>query len=345
MRFLIFFVGLFMPGYALSLGLINNFVHNTSVGEILYLNSFFFFLLLPVIVLEGIHLQKIFNSASLVIILITTTSYLILLYNPNTFGRLYSYLVIDKSVAVYALRNYGGFTLLMMFYKTSPLLMFPLSYYLFKILIEKKKKRLFLNILILIAIVITLFISGTRANILSLGLIIFFYFLFYIYRKSKPLFLVTGFGFALLFVFAASLLGNVLLSRSEVSNMVKFGHLISYVEHFSTNWSILFFGQGLGSRFYSSGFQSLTSVTELTYFELVRVWGFPITLMFVAILLIPLVVELKSRRISHLFIAYIAYLFIAGTNPLLLSSTGMLVLVYVFSEMYFKKQDKYINDR
>lgn len=334
MRFPLFFVGLIMPGYALSLGLIKSFVQNIPMGEILYLNSFFFFLLLPVIMLERIHLKKIFNSASLAVVLITGISYLILLYNPNTFGSLYTYLVTDKNVAMYALRNYGGFTLLMLFYKTSSLLVFPLSFYLFTILIEKKRHHLFLNISILVAIIVTLFISGTRANILSLCLIIFFYFLFYVYKKSKPIFFLTGFAFILLFVFVASFLNDTLLNKSEVSNMVKFGHLISYIQHFSTNWGVYIWGQGFGSNFYSSGVNSMVSITELTYLELIRVWGLPLTLVFVAILFLPLYVELKSGRISHLFIAYLAFLFIAGTNPMLLSSTGMLVLVYVFSEMY-----------
>lgn len=337
LSFILIFVCFFMPLYAISVGLVKSFIQNTSLGEIVYLNSFFFFLLLLIIVIEKIELTRIFNNSSLIIVLITSISYSILVYNPNTFGLLYDYFVVDKNVAVYAIRKFGDYTLLQMFYKTSPLLIFPLSYFLYKLLIQQNRKHLVFNIITLIAIGITLFLSGTRANILSLALIILYYILFYAYKKSKPIFLIVGLVYLLFVFYSASVLGGILLSKSETSNMVKFGHVISYIEHFSNYVGVLFFGQGLGGTFYSSGIHSIVSVTELTYFEIIRIWGLPITIIFGGILLLPIYNELKNERITHIFIAYIAYLLVAGTNPLLLSSTGMLVLVYVFSEIYKSK--------
>lgn len=332
--FIIIFVCVFMPFYSISIGLINHYLQNTSFGEIVYFNSFFFFLLILITANEKIELTKIFNYSTLLIILITIVSYSILIYNPNTFGLLYDYFVVNKRVAIYGLRNYGDYTLLMMFYKTSPLLVFPLSYYLNQLLISQDKKHVLIKSLFLIAIAITLFLSGTRANLLSLLLIVLFYIFYFAYKQSKPLFLILGFALLLIATYGLSTLGGILLSTSETSNMIKFGHVISYIEHFSNHIGVLIFGQGLGSTFYSSGVNSIVSITELTYFELIRIWGLPITLIFCGILIIPLYKEIKERKMSHLFIAYLAYLFIAGTNPLLLSSTGMLVLVYVFSKTY-----------
>jgi len=333
--FAVTFIGFFMPFYALSVGLFNNFATNSSMANLVYLNSFFFFFLLLVIVTENIQLRPVLNVSAILLVVVTAFSYLLPLFNPGFFAKLYAFFVMEKEVAVYALRNYGGFTLLMVFYKTSPILVFPLAYSLHRVLILTTKKNKAGHIVFILALCTTLFLSGTRANILSMGLIVLFYILFYAYKNSKPIALLVAFIYLAGFFYGANILAEVFLNRSEVSNQVKLGHLFSYIEHFSDHLGILIFGQGIGSTMYTSGINSVVSVTELTYFELVRVWGIPVSIVFGLILLLPVYHEIKNRSISHLFIAYIAYLFIAGTNPLLLSSTGMLVLVYVFSQTFF----------
>jgi hypothetical protein len=332
--FAVAFIGFFMPFYAISVGLIKNFAGNSTMAELVYLNSFFFFFLLVIIVTENIQLRPVLNVSAILLVAMTAFSYFLPLINPGLFAKLYAFFVMEKEVAVYALRNYGGFTLLMVFYKTSPILVFPLAYYLHRLLILKIKKNRGAQIVFILALCTTLFLSGTRANILSMTFILLFYLLFYAYKNSKPLALLVAFIYLAAFFYGANLLAEVFLNRSEISNQVKLGHLFSYIEHFSNHVGILLFGQGIGSTMYTTGINSVVSVTELTYFELIRVWGIPVSIVFGLILLIPIFYEIKSGSVSHLFIAYLAYLFIAGTNPLLLSSTGMLVLVYVFSQTY-----------
>ncbi len=328
------FVGFFMPFYALSVGLIKNFANNSTMAELVYLNSFFFFFLVMVIVTENIQLRPILNISALLLIVITVFSYILPLINPDLFAKLYAFFVMEKDVAVYALRNYGSFTLLMVFYKTSPILVFPLAWYLHRLLILKIKKNRAGQILFILAIAATLFLSGTRANILSMGLIVLFYLFFYTYKTSKPFALLVAFIYLVGSFYGANMMVEFFLNRSEISNQIKLGHLFSYIQHFSNQTDILLFGQGIGSTMYTTGINRIVSVTELTYFELIRVWGLPVSIIFVFILFIPIYYEIKSGSISYLFIAYLAYLFIAGTNPLLLSSTGMLVLVYVFSQTF-----------
>lgn len=334
---LVTFISFLMPLYALSVGLLNNFLNNTSVGTIVYFNSFFFFTLLLVVVNEKIELTKIFNNSALIIVFITIGLYGVMFFNPNYFIRLYQYFVIDKQVAVFALRNYGGYPILQMFYKTSPLLVFPLSYYLFEVLINNNNNKLVLKLIILLSIVLTLFLSGTRANIVSLTLIILFYLGYFFYKKSKILFAILVGFYILLAAFGISAIGGFLLNPKEVSNLVKFEYILSYTEHFSDHPGELLFGQGLGGVFYSSGMDKILDWTELTYFELIRIWGFPITIVFIIVLMLPIFDQIRSRNIDHFFISYLAYLFIAGTNPLLLNSTGMIVLVYVFSNTMHRK--------
>ena len=183
--FILLFIAFFMPFYQLSTGLLNSIFHNVPVGKPVYFNSFFFFILFVVTVKEKMQLTNIFNYSSLIIVLMTLGLYLILIFKTSLFGDMYRYFVMDKHVVIYALRDYGKITLLMIFYKTSPLLVFPLSWYLYRILIEKQKKGLALNIFLLLLIALTLFFSGTRANLISLVLIIVFYLSFTLYNKSR----------------------------------------------------------------------------------------------------------------------------------------------------------------
>jgi hypothetical protein len=329
--FILLFISFFMPFYELSVGLINSAIHNIPVGNMVYFNSFFFFVIILVTVSEKMNLTAVFNYSSLSIVVMTLGLFLVLIFNTRLFSDMYRYFVTDKHVVVYALRDYGKITLLMIFYKTSPLLVFPLSYYLYQLLIVGQKKKVFINILLLLLVSLTLYFSGTRANMLSLILIILFYIGFYLYRRSKVWFVWAVALGVLVALFMLPSITAIFLNKQETSNAVKFGYLASYSGYFDHHLLSLLLGQGVGGMFYASGLHRFIDVSELTYLELIRVWGVPVSLMFIGILTLPLLAELRTKKITHLFIAYLAYLFISGTNPLLLSSTGMLVLVYVFT--------------
>ena len=332
--FILLFISFFMPFYELSIGLINSTIHNVPVGKLVYFNSFFFFVIILVTVSEKMNLTAMFNYSSLTIVLMTLGLYLILIFNTRMFGEMYKYFVMDKQVVVYALRDYGKTTLLMIFYKTSPLLVFPLSWYLYKVLIEKQRKALFVNILLLVLTSLTLYFSGTRANLASLVLIVVFYFGYFLFKKSKIWFVWALALAVLVALFMLPSVAGLLFSKQEASNAIKFGYLSSYANYFDHHLLSLLFGQGIGGTFYASGLHRFIDVSELTYIELIRIWGIPLSVIFIGILMVPLFAELRSGKITHLFIAYLAYLFISGTNPLLLSSTGMLVLVYVFTNTF-----------
>ncbi len=332
--YIILFVSFFMPFYALSMGLINNFLQNTDLQAIVYFNSFFFFLLIFIIYDTGFDLTKVINRSTLLIIVITLGIYCFFILQPSMYLVLTKYLVIDKNIAVFGLRKYGPITMLMIYFRTSPLLVFPLAYFLQRILMDKTSKARFIHYFILIAITVTLFLSGTRANLVSLLFIILFYVCLWTFKKSKPAFILLTIVLSLVFIYEVSTILTILFDKSEISNSVKLGHFESYLEYFSENGLQLFFGQGFGGAFYSSGFNKLTTVTELTYLETIRVWGLPITFIFILILILPIIKDIRDKNFSSVSVAYIAYLFIAGTNPFLFSSTGMMVLVYVFSRSF-----------
>lgn len=331
---IIFFVSFFMPFYALSIGLIDKLLNNTDLQTIVYFNSFFFFLLIVIIYDKGYDLTKIINRSTLTIIVITIGTYCFFLLEPATYLFLTKYLVIDKGIAVFGIREYGPISIIMIYFRTSPLLVFPLAYFLQRLLIENNGKASFKQYFILFSIIFTLALSGTRANLLSLILIIVFYVGLWAYRKSKAGFILLTIVLLIVGVYELSYVFSILFDKTEISNSVKLGHFESYLDYFSENRLQLIFGQGFGGSFYSSGFNKFTNVTELTYFELIRVWGMPITFIFIFVLIFPIIKNIRDKNFSSVSIAYLAYLFIAGTNPFLLSSTGMMVLVYVFSRSF-----------
>ena len=197
-------------------------------------------------------------------------------------------------------------------------------------------KRNLIDFLLVIFLLHLFLISGTRSTTL-LPLLLFVAILF-VYCRNKRFFNYVFYPAALLAVLAiVFILFKLLMEKSEASNLVKYAHLTSYLGLFERNPSYILFGQGPATYFYSEGFRHMTNITEWTYIELIRCYGlFSIVILYIIIK--PLFVLFKRINRSDVVIAfilgYLLYLVIAGTNPLFLSSTGMLVVLTVYSFLY-----------
>ena len=174
--------------------------------------------------------------------------------------------------------------------------------------------------------------SGTRTTMLVpffiIGITI--YTTFKDNPKAKlffyPILLIGGIMFLYLIFLLAS-------DTHEASNLVKYGHIASYTELFENNPIYLLTGQGPGAYFYSEGFGKYVLQTEWTYLELVR-WFGVFSILIVGVFFWPLITFWKYRSDNLTFSllgAYLAYLIIAGTNPLMSSSTGMMALIIAYS--------------
>ncbi len=262
--------------------------------------------------------------------LIIIPIYILITINPNNILEINNYVTI-KDVAKFSHRGYYGYEVLMLFYRTSPLLVFPLAYYCSQFFFNKRRKLL--NFIIILCFFFTLFLSGTRANILSdVLIVVYFIFDFLIKKRNKAPLIFTS----ILFLFILfSFIGTLSFRETDPSTEIKSGHLNSYMKLFEENPQYLLWGSGLGSKFYSSGNDSNVSQTELTYFDLIRWFGFPIALILLFLIFYPVIYLYNNNRINTknkpLILAYFAYLFIVGTNPLLVSSTGMLAIVTMYS--------------
>ncbi|MBQ8542946.1 MAG: ligase [Bacteroidaceae bacterium] len=194
-------------------------------------------------------------------------------------------------------------------------------------------KRTFVDILLVLLLLHLFLISGTRSTTL-LPLLLFVAILF-VFCRNRRYFNYFFYPAAFIAVLAiAVILFKLLMEKSEASNLVKYAHITSYLELFERNPLFLLFGQGPATYFYSEGFRHMTNITEWTYLELLRCYGiFSAVILYVIIK--PLVLMFKYINTQEVVIAfilgYMLYLVIAGTNPLFLSSTGMLVVLSAYS--------------
>lgn len=139
--------------------------------------------------------------------------------------------------------------------------------------------------------------------------------------------------FVLAIAFVTVLLAAI-METDELSNTIKYGHLDSYAALFDENPLFLIFGQGPGATFYSEGFGEVVVRTEWSYLDLIRNYGV-FSLIIVFVFAKPIFSFWKYRKQDDfnycMFWSYLVYLLIAGTNPLLMSSTGMIVLLMAYS--------------
>ena len=233
-----------------------------------------------------------------------------------------------KSTVFMSRRTFFGIEVFQLFYKTSPLAIFTLSFSLYKYLETKRAKYLIHSIFFSLF----LLASGTRANIFSLLLIVFLSILVYAFYHNKKIIFILLSTFVIIgFLFATY---KLLTESGEASLTEKTLHMKSYLYLFSQNpIKYLLIGEGPGSLFYSLGNNRLQPQTELCYFDLIRNYGLILTCGIILIYLYSLFLvktKLKGAFGTTLSFGYIAFLFICGTNPFLVSSTGFIVLILMF---------------
>ena len=152
-----------------------------------------------------------------------------------------------------------------------------------------------------------------------------------------PLVFFVAIAFIVVLVAAAT-------ETTEYSNVVKYGHLASYLNLFDENPIYMLFGQGPGTSFFSEGFNQIVYKTEWSYLELIRSFGI-FSLGIVFVFFKPLLTFWRGRNDDDftycMFWAYLSYLLIAGTNPLIMSSTGMITLLMAYSYEDKFKNKKY----
>ena len=282
-----------------------------------------------------------FVRRSLVPTLLTTTLLLVLfgftLQSPVYERAIFYFVKAHDNFIMMTHRHILGFTFFGMYYKTLICMAFS-AFLLYYRTLHGIGNR-WVNVLLALIVTCAFLVSGTRASMLLpfslLGISIFNtvsqgrrakYFIY-------PLLVLIGCAFLFLIFLLVT-------EKGEASNAIKFGHLPSYWQLFNDHPEYLLIGQGPATSFYTEGFHEMTLQTEWTYLELLRNYGL-LSLPILGVFAYPLVRLYRYRHdpfTQGVFFTYVVYLLIAGTNPLLLSSTGMLMILSAYS--YCEQVDK-----
>lgn len=221
-----------------------------------------------------------------------------------------------------AMIGYGtSITGIILFFKTTPLLLLLQNDYL-------KNGKYFRGFVVCIAMIL----SGTRANMLVSVFLIFAHFIFAEKNKNaKRIFCIIAVVVVLLVARRVFALVKELFDAKSGGDDVRSGHLRGILAFWKQNPISLFFGAGFSSEFFSYGTNSYLSNVELSYWNLCRQVGFIMFIILMAMYLYPLarLLKYKKKYLSEIF-AYAGFLIIAYTNPFLYSTTGMIILLYMY---------------
>ena len=235
---------------------------------------------------------------------------------------------VEGQVALVSTREYAGRIFPYVYFVASPMLIYLIAYELHGLSSGFKIKKA----VICGASIIAFGLSGTRAHML---LAVVFPFLFYVlsYGRNKLIYVAISFSLVVLtiqFLNVETL--NALFSVREASNAAKVSMLTNYSEVLNDPMTLTF-GQGYNAHAWSFSLREMiamevqASKTELTYLELVRVYGMLIAVPFF-LLLGGLVYKLSRVPLQYrwLYPAFLIYLIDSSVNPYLFSTNGILPL-------------------
>ena len=250
---------------------------------------------------------------------------------------LYAYSAAHNGMLMISTRPFLGFNVFGIYCNSFYCLLFALYTLLFRLLRDRQLACLPLVLLLSIPFVL----GGTRSVILLpfilLGIVA--------YVSTSRGRYAKYLGYPVLAIFFLALVVVVILlatQEGDISNRLKYGHLLSYMELFSQHPEYLLFGQGPATSFYTEGFARMTTQTEWSYLELLRNFGLG-SLLILAVYVYPLWGMYRRRDNDYVkgaMVTYFIYLLIAGTNPLLLTSTGTFVLLCAYSILEKDSRDR-----
>ena len=215
-------------------------------------------------------------------------------------------------------RNFLGYSVNGLYLTAGSLIIFSFIYNLYQ---YKGRFKLLFSIILFLS----LMVAGSRTPMLVQLAILFIY----LYDKNIIGKFLTRLS-ALVFLGMLVMLTYMLATqKNEKSNEVKFDNFESYVEDIGDKGHPIW-GAGLGSDFYAKGRNMRLSYTELSYMDILRMYGLPVGLCFIFLFFAPYFWLWKyfhrSQFLKRYSLGYVLFLVLSGTNPLLLGSIGLTAL-------------------
>ena len=298
-----------------------------QVRSMLYICIFFFIVTMKLNVL----LKAVWING---IIMATVT--LILFFLSQLGGiflvAIYDYCNVSDNFTMAYNRNFLGFSVNGLYFKAGSLIIFSFIYNLYQ---YKGKFKMFFSVILFLS----LMVAGSRTPMLVQLMIL----LVYLYDKNiigKFLTRLSALAFLVMLVMLTYMLAT---QKNEKSNEVKYENFESYVEDIGDKGHPIW-GAGLGSQFFAKGRNMMQTYTELSYMDILRMYGLPVGLCFIFLFFAPFFwlwrYYPRSQFLKRYSQGYVLFLILSGTNPLLLGSIGLTALSMVMAIVNKVKEEE-----
>lgn len=299
-----------------------------------YLKGYLFLTLCIPLALEKIDLVPMLSYVLTIQAALASFVYVITSNNPVALAFVYGF---GSEYGVFSMsdRTYGETHISQPYFVTSPLMVIPISYFTFKCFVSKGRKRI-LYLLLLILNVMGMFRSGTRNNMIASVVTLLLVWLWYSRRRVLLACSIVMLVAAVAFIQRSTI--QAMMSPDDVSNAVKIHFIRDYILLLSEPKTFLL-GQGLGAAFNSTE-RGYVTISEITYMDLLRSYGVLFGVPMLLGLLYPLrrLANHRWKSVHFLYLGYAVYLYLCTANPLLVSSSGMLVFSIVLAQTFSVSQ-------
>ena len=232
-------------------------------------------------------------------------------------------------------RDFLGFSVNGLFYKTGSLIIFSFIYNLY---LYKGPFKLVLSVILFLS----LLVAGSRTPMLVQTMIL----LVYLYDKNVIGKFLTRISTLFLLVMLGLVTYMLATQEKEGSNETKYENFESYIDDLSEKGHAIW-GAGLGSEFYAKGRGEKLAYSELSQMDLIRMYGVPLGGGLIFLFFAPCFWLWKyysrSLFLKRYSLGYALFIILSGTNPLLLGSvglTGLSLFMAIVNKSFLMEQQK-----
>ena len=232
-------------------------------------------------------------------------------------------------------RDFLGFSVNGLFYKTGSLIIFSFIYNLY---LYKGPFKLVLSVILFLS----LLVAGSRTPMLVQTMIL----LVYLYDKNVIGKFLTRISTIFLLVMLGLVTYMLATQEKEGSNETKYENFESYIDDLSEKGHAIW-GAGLGSEFYAKGRGEKLAYSELSQMDLIRMYGVPLGGGLIFLFFAPCFWLWKyysrSLFLKRYSLGYALFIILSGTNPLLLGSvglTGLSLFMAIVNKSFLMEQQK-----
>lgn len=309
--------------------------HDSLLARQFYFSIFIFFIIF-FIKNNNIDMENIIKKTGVYIISITLFLFVLNFY---FFDNMYAYYILSVfekySLFVASARAFGDKNLIMLHLGAAPFIYLP-TYLYFKDLILKKNK--IKNFILVIASFIVIILSTSRA--LILGSILACCICYILNSKGiKKIVFVTLIIIIGIYMISYLVKNTTIFSFHELGNDIKKGHFESYIQQLTIK--NFFLGDGLATYYYSKGINKVVAHTELTAIDTARYFGVVLNFITYYFYFFP---KGKFKRVLcenlECFLIFFIYVIMGSTNPILLNSFGIIIILWYWSKIVGKEEEK-----